>query len=169
MIIETKFVEKPAFTVIGMTETIQPDSCQPPSENAIAELWGRFGQRMQEIPNQLGWRSYGLMLQKPDNGMGAPFDYTAGVQITGECEVPEGMERIEVLAARYIVLTMRGPLDSINDVYKHFWGSWLRENAYEYDGGTRTGKYEFEFYDQRYTNPDDPNSEIDVYFPIRAK
>jgi predicted transcriptional regulator YdeE len=26
-----------------------------------------------------------------------------------------------------------------------------------------------EFYDQRYTKPDDPNAEIDLYFPIRAK
>jgi len=39
MIIETKIVEKPAFTVVGITETIHFDSCLPPSENAIAKLW----------------------------------------------------------------------------------------------------------------------------------
>lgn len=169
MIIETKIIEKPSFGAVGIAETIHFDSCLPPSENAIAKLWGRFGKRIPEIPGQLGWRSFGLMLQNPDNPPGAPFEYTAAVQIHGDVQAPEGMTRIEVPAARYIVLTHRGPLDGISDGFKHFWGHWLPNSPYEYDGGTRTGKYEFEFYDQRYTNPNDPISEIDLYFPIRAK
>lgn len=169
MIIETKIIEKPAFSVVGMTETIQFDPALPPSENAIAKLWERFGKRIPEIPGQLGWRSFGLMLQNPDNLPGAPFEYTAAVQIDQDSDIPEGMVRIEVPAARYIVMTSRGPLDGISDVFGHFWGQWLPNSLYEYDGGTRTGNYEFEFYDQRYTQPDDPHSEIDVYFPIRDK
>ncbi|OBZ15982.1 GyrI-like domain-containing protein [Bacillus sp. FJAT-26390] len=169
MIIETKIIEKPAFTVVGVTETIHFDSSLPASENKIAKLWGEFGKRIPEVQGQLGWRSFGLMLQNPDNPPGAPFDYTAAVQIHQDGEVPEGMLRIEVPAARYIVLTLRGPLDGISDGFKHFWGEWLPSSSFEYDGGTHTGKYEFEFYDQRYTEPNDPNSEIDLYFPIRAK
>jgi predicted transcriptional regulator YdeE len=49
--------------------------------------------------------------------------------------------------------------------FSHFWGDWLPNSPYEYDGGTRTGKFEFEFYDQRYTQSSDPNAEIDLYFP----
>ncbi|SFK97745.1 Predicted transcriptional regulator YdeE, contains AraC-type DNA-binding domain [Paenibacillus sp. 1_12] len=169
MILETKFIEKPAFTVIGITETILLDSSLPPSENTIAQLWGRFGKRIPEIADQLGWRSYGLMLQEPNNGPDAPFKYTAAVQIRQDGDIPEGMTRFEVPSARYLVITHRGTLDGITDVFKHFWGQWLPNSVYEYDGGTRTGKYEFEFYDQRYTRQDDPNSEIDVYFPIRDK
>ncbi|MDF2661698.1 MAG: hypothetical protein K0Q94_4489 [Paenibacillus sp.] len=169
MIIETKIIEKPSFSAVGITETIHFDSGLPPSENAIAKLWGRFGKRIPEIPGQLGWRSFGLMLQNPDNPPGAPFEYTAAVQVQQNGQVPDGMTRIEVPSARYIVLTHRGPLDGINDGYKHFWGHWLPNSPYEYDGGTRTGKYEFELYDQRYTNPNDPISEIDLYFPVRAK
>ncbi|WP_054027753.1 GyrI-like domain-containing protein [Bacillus sp. FJAT-28004] len=169
MIIETKIVEKPAFTVVGITETIQFDSSLPASENTIAKLWGRFGKRIPEVSGQLGWRSFGLMLQNPSNPPGAPFDYTAAVQINEVGDIPEGMILIEVPAARYIVLTLRGPLDGISDGFGHFWGHLLPNSPYEYDGGIGTGKYEFEFYDQRYTQPDDSNSEIDLYFPIRAK
>jgi AraC family transcriptional regulator len=169
MIIETKIIEKPSFSVIGITETIHFDSSLPPSENAIAKLWGRFGKRIPEVGSQLGWRSFGLMLQNPDNPPGTPFEYTAAVQVYQDGDIPEGMTRIEVPAARYIVLTHRGHLDGIGEAFKHFWGHWLPNSPYEYDGGTRTGKYEFEFYDQRYTQPDDPNSEIDLYFPIRDK
>ncbi|UUZ82821.1 GyrI-like domain-containing protein [Paenibacillus sp. P26] len=169
MIIETKIVEKPAFSVIGITETIHIDPSLPPSENAIAKLWGGFVKRIPEIPGLLGWRSFGLMLQNPDNPPGAPFEYTAAAQIYEDGVIPEGMTRIEVPAALYIVLTYRGPLDGIRDAFRHFWGHWSPNNPYEYDGGIRTGKYEFEFYDQRYTRPDDPNSEIDLYFPIRKK
>lgn len=169
MIIETKIVEKPAFTVVGITEAIHFDPSLPPSENAIAKLWGRFNNRIPEISGLLGWRSFGLMLQNPENPPGAPFDYTAAVQIYQDGDIPEGMTRIEVPSARYIVLTHRGLLDGISDAFRHFWEHWLPSSPYEYDGGIRTGKYEFEFYDQRYTQPIDPNSEIDLYFPIRAK
>jgi AraC family transcriptional regulator len=169
MIIETKIIEKPAFSVVGITDTIHLDSSLPPSENAIAKLWGQFVKRIPEVPGQLGWRSFGLMLQNPDNPPGAPFDYTAAVQIYQDGDIPEGMTRIEVPAARYIVLTHRGPLDGISDAFEHFWGHWLPNSPYDFDGGTRTGKYEFEFYDQRYTKSDDPNAEIDLYFPIRAE
>jgi predicted transcriptional regulator YdeE len=169
MIIETKIVEKPAFSAVGITEAILFDSSLPPSENAIAKLWSRFGKEIPNIPGQLGWRSFGLMLHNPDNPPGAPFNYMAAVQIFKDGDIPEGMTRIEVPAARYIALTLRGPLDEISDAFKHFWGHWLPNSPYEYDGGTQTGKYEFELYDQRYTQPNDPNSEIDLYFPIRAK
>jgi predicted transcriptional regulator YdeE len=169
MIIETKIIEKPAFSVVGITESIHFDMSVPPSENAIAKLWGEFSKRIPEVSNQLGWRGYGLMLQNPDNPPGEPFNYTASVQISQDGDIPDGMTRIEVPAARYIVLTHRGPLDGIGDAFGHFWGHWLPNSLYEYDGGSRTGKYEFEFYDQRYTQPDDPNAEIDLYFPIRAK
>jgi predicted transcriptional regulator YdeE len=169
MIIETKIIEKPAFTVVGIADSIQFDSSLPPSENKIAKLWGVFGKRIPEVAGQLGWRSFGLMLQNPENPPGAPFEYTAAVQVGQDSDIPDGMIRFEVPAARYIVLTLRGQLDCISEGFSHFWGEWLPNSPYEYDGGTHTGKYEFEFYDQRYTQPDDPNSEIDLYFPIRAK
>lgn len=169
MIIETKIIEKPAFSVIGITETIHFDPSLPPSQNSIAKLWSRFSERIDEIPGILGSRSFGLILQHPDNSPNKPFDYTAAAQIYRDGDIPEGMCRIEVPAARYIVLTHRGRLDDIGSTFRHFWGEWLPNSSYVYDGGTSTGKYEFEFYDQRYTHPDDPHSEIDLYFPIRAK
>lgn len=169
MIIETKIIEKPAFSVVGITEEIHFDPSLPASQNSIAALWGRFNQRIEEIPGLIGWRSFGLMLQNPARPPGAPFDYTAAAQIYEEGDIPAGMTRIEVPAARYIVLTHRGPLDDISKAFGHFWGQWLPNSPYVYDGGTSTGKYEFEFYDQRYTRPDDPHSEIDLYFPIREK
>ena len=65
---------------------------------------GPIGKRIPEISGQLGWRSFGLMLQNPDNPHGAPFEYTAAVQMDQESDIPEGMTYIEVPAARYIVL-----------------------------------------------------------------
>jgi predicted transcriptional regulator YdeE len=160
---------KPAFTVIGMQEMIHFDSSLPPSENSIAQLWGKFAKRTGEIKNELGSRSFGLMLPNPENPPGEPFRYTASVQIIKEGDIPEGMVQIEVPTARYIVLTLRGVLDEITAGFRYFWGEWLPNSAYEYDGGEQTGKYEYEFYDQRYTRPEDPNSEIDLYFPIRRR
>jgi predicted transcriptional regulator YdeE/predicted enzyme related to lactoylglutathione lyase len=169
MIIETKIIEKPAFTVVGITEKIHFDTTLPPSENAIAKLWSRFNNRIAEIPGTLGRRSFGLMLQSPDHPSGTSFEYTAAAQIVQEGDIPKGMKRIEVPSARYIVFTHRGHLDGISSAFQYFWGNWLPNSPYEYDGGIHTGKYEFEFYDQRYTQPADPISEIDLYFPIRAK
>lgn len=131
MIIETKIIEKPAFSVVGITEKIRHfDPSLPPSQNSIAKLWSRFNKRIEEIPGILGWRSFGLMLQNPDNAPGMPFDYTAAAQICEDGDVPEGMSCIEVPAARYIVLTHRGPLDDINNAFDHFWGHWLPNSSY---------------------------------------
>ncbi|WP_135550474.1 GyrI-like domain-containing protein [Paenibacillus cymbidii] len=175
MVLEIKFVEKPAFRVVGLTESIVFDSQTPPPSNSIAKLWARFGKRIPEIAGEIGSRSFGLMLQNPANESSMCFDYTAAVQIglddtaVSDVSVPEGLVCIDVPAARYLVLTHRGHLDGLGESFRYFWGNWLPNHPFEYDGGVATGKYEFEFYDQRYTRPDDPNSEIDLYFPIRAK
>jgi predicted transcriptional regulator YdeE len=168
MIVESKIIEKPAFRVVGITERIHFDPSIPPSQNSIAKLWARLTERMDEIPGKLGWRNFGLILQNP-NLSPHEFDYTASVQINEDGAVPDGMVCLDVQAARYIVFTYRGPLDGIGEAIRHFWGLWLPNNACEYDGGIQTGKYEFEFYDQRYSNAGDPNAEIDLYFPIRDK
>ncbi|UJF36289.1 GyrI-like domain-containing protein [Paenibacillus hexagrammi] len=169
MILETKIVEKAAFSVIGQAETIHFDPSLPPSENTISQLWKEFNGRCCEIEGQVGFRAYGLVLHKPGSNPNDPFAYTAAVQVSGEASPPTGMIRLEVPAARYAVVTLRGPLDEISQGFQYFWGQWLPASPYEYDGGTLTGKYEFEFYDQRCTTPDDPNSEIDLYFPVRGK
>jgi predicted transcriptional regulator YdeE len=171
MVLETKFIERPAFTVIGVTESIHFDPSVPISENVIAMQWKCFNERVTEIQGQVGGRSYGLILHNPLLPPGSPFEYTAAVQIdpTHEVSIPEGMLKLEVPAAKYLVLTHRGHLDGLGQSIGYFWREWLPTHPYEYDGGTRTGKYEFECYDQRYTRADDPMSEIDLYFPIRSK
>lgn len=164
MIIETKLIRKPAFLVVGMTERVQLGPGVKPSENAIAKLWDRFNERCCEIPHQVGGRSYGLIQQQPDMQPGDPFPYTAAVGVTEFGLLPDGMSQIEVPETLYAVVTYRGPIDGIGEGFEYFWRTWLPNADYAYEG-----KYEFEFYDQRYRNRIDEGSELDLYFPVVPK
>ncbi|MFD0868291.1 DNA gyrase inhibitor [Chlamydia abortus] len=164
MIIETKLVHKPAFRAVGIQEMVHFSAEEKPSENAIAKLWDRLNARTCEIADPVGYRGYGLIHQTPETKPGDPFNYIAAVGVHSFGQLPEGMISVEVPASLYAVVTYRGVLDGLGEGFEYFWSNWLPQSEYVYEG-----MYEFEFYDQRYRNRTDPESEIDLYFPISPK
>lgn len=164
MIIETKLVQKPEFLAVGMRESVKLNPGEKPSENAISLLWDRFRKRCGEISHQVNFRSYGFIQQMHNWKPGDPILYIAAVGVNSLGELPEGMITMEVPESLYAVVTYRGHLDGIGEGFDFFWEKWLPEADYVYDG-----KYEFEFYDQRFRSRNDPSSEIDLYFPVKPK
>lgn len=160
-ILQTRVVWKDAFLAVGEKIRFDPSADVPPSENEIFRLWNRFNERVGEIEHIEGGM-YGLCLLSPDCKPDDPFDYVAAVGVSRAERVPEGMTVESVPGGLYCVVTRRGVIDEIGAAFRYFWDEWLPQSGYVFRDGA-----EFEYYDERYRGNHDPESVMDIWFPIR--
>ncbi|MBW5448322.1 hypothetical protein GE107_19960 [Cohnella sp. CFH 77786] len=159
-IIQTRVVWKNDFQVVGERIHFDPSADVPPSQNEIARLWPRFSDRAGEIEHVAGG-AYGLCLFGPDCEPGGPFDYMAAVGVSRAERVPEGMTAAKFPGGLYCVVTRQGVIDEIGQAFRHFREEWLPQSGYKSRSGV-----EFEYYDERYKGNHDPESVMDIWFPI---
>lgn len=142
-------VERPAFTVIGMEHDDKLGS--------ISDLWVRYLPREHEITQRTeNTVSYGLCIGNADD-----FRYVAGVAVAPGAPVPAGMTMVQVPAQRYAVFTHTGPVTEIVNTFGYVYEHGLEDNGLD----KKTG-IDFERYDEKFTGPMDPASQLDLYFPI---
>ena len=65
-------------------------------------------------------------------------------------------------AGRCAVFTHRGSLRMLPQTFEYIWGTWFLETEEELDS-----REDFELYDNRFLGYDHPDSEVDLYIPIR--
>lgn len=160
-IIQTRIVWKDAMQVVGVKTRFTQSANVPPSENEISLLWSRFNERFGEIDHFAGGM-YGLNLFGPDCVPGGPFDYMAAAGVSRADRVPEGMMAEMFPGGLYCVVTRQGVIDEIGAAFHYFWKEWLPQSGYESRSGV-----EFEYYDDRYRGNYDPESVMDIWFPIQ--
>jgi predicted transcriptional regulator YdeE/predicted enzyme related to lactoylglutathione lyase len=163
MSIETRIVWKDPFKVVGQKIRFTPSQHTPPSENEIALLWQRFNSRGSEIRHFNGG-SYGLCVFGPDMEPGKPFDYIAATGVSAFEDIPDSMTAESFPGGLYCVVQRRGKIDEIGKAFEYFHQSWIKSSEYEYGPGV-----EFEYYDERYRGNHDPESVMELWFPIRRK
>lgn len=150
---EPKIVQKEGFTVVGMQL-----HCVMGQPSNIPQLWGQLMARMGEIQGfaEQGV-SYGVMANY-DEATGG-WDYIAAFSVDAAALVPAGMVRLEIPAATYAVFPCTMP--TIQTTYDTIYQQWLPSS-----GRQHAPAPEFECYGPTF-NPDDPNSQFEVYIPIQ--
>jgi AraC family transcriptional regulator len=73
--------------------------------------------------------------------------------------VPEGMACFEVPGGKYAVFTTTLP--KLGETFQYAYSTWLPQSGYQHADGP-----DFELYGE-YFNPQDPESEFEVYIPIQ--
>lgn len=146
---EPKFVDHPAFTVVGMTVRFEPATAQ----QTIPPLWDRFVPRMKEVRHVPDGRSFGVCWGN---------EYLAGVPVTKVEAVPAGMEARTVPAGHHAVFTHRGPVSRIQETLHHVFQVWLPASGRALDEAAPV----FELYDERFQDQAE-TSELDIYVPLR--
>jgi AraC family transcriptional regulator len=168
---EPKIVRKEGFKVVGMEVTT---TLRSNWENRdIFHLWARFQTRIGEIVDRTDPAvSYGICgdidNEKPKLAeMTEDTEYTdlVSVEVADLDHIPEGMVGRIVPGRTYAVFTHIGPLfpNYLQQTYDYIYGTWLPHSDRELDGG-----WDFEVYDVRFTGVDDPDSEFDIYVPIKV-
>lgn len=148
---EHQIVSKPAFTVVGMRYRGKNE------HDEIAQLWGQFVPRIQEIQDRNpDPATYGVMYDYDETT--GEFDYVAALYVDSASDVPEGMVSVEVPEAQYAVFT--STLPDLGQTYQKI-HQWLEGSEYEH-----APTPEFEYYGEHF-DPEDPGSTMSIYIPLK--
>ena len=153
---EPRIQHRDAFSVIGL------EYYGENKHNEIGEMWGKFNEIANSIPNKVFPMEavFGLCYMLPDDKEGS-FHYIASVSVTSLDKIPAGMIGKMIPASNYAVFTHYGKLDTLGETYHKIYQEWLPETGLK----IRTD-LDFEYYDKRFVQSSD-SSEFDIYISLQ--
>lgn len=161
--VHPKIVKMPDFLVAGLRgETTLRD-------NRLIDLWHNFNDIAHTVPNPApGARGIGVCESCTNGntlyGMSddVPFTEVAGIEVTNLDNLPAPFVGKQVKGGRYAVFTHRGSIARLPQTFEYIWGTWFLVTSEELDA-----REDFELYDKRFLGIDNPESEMDIYIPIK--
>jgi AraC family transcriptional regulator len=154
--LEPRIVERPELALAGVVATA-PDVYQMDFHG----LWQRFESAVPGIRHQVEGAAYELHVQTEIEP--AMHFAIAGVQVTTIEELPAEVFVKVIPASTYAVFTIKF-VDGFEKVYDRMW-AWIETSPYTVDPFV----YDIQRYGDRFTSPEDPESEVDIYVPVRLK
>jgi len=135
------------------------------SDNKTGELWRSFMPRRREIQNSLTSELFSMQVyNRPlDLGnMNQEFEKWAAVEVADFDAIPDGMETFVLTSGLYAVFHYKGS-STDTEIFRYIFGTWLPGSNYVLDN-----RPHFEILGDKYKNAD-PNSEEDIWIPIKPK
>lgn len=163
MTVHPKIVEISDFLVAGLRgETTL-------KQNSLPDLWKRFNKIAHMVPNPVPQiRGIGVC-ESCTNGNNlygmsdsVPFTEVAGIQVNSIDNLPDPFIGKKVKGGRFAVFTHKGSITSLPQTFEYIWGTWFLVTDEELDN-----REDFELYDERFLGLYNPNSEMDIYIPIK--
>lgn len=136
------------------------------TKNKTAQLWGQFGPRINEIKNRVSEDRISMQVFdasfytkfNPDH----EFEKWATVEVKNYESIPTGMKTFTLHEGLYVVFDYKGS-SSDSSIFQYIFLEWLPNSFFELDD-----RPHFEVLGEKYRN-NDPNSEEEIWIPIRAK
>ena len=158
-----EIVEKGKITLVGMPFYGDPFKDQKgwSSENEIGKLWGRFVSKVKTVKNRVGETAYEVHIEPEEYEQTKNFFVFVGVEVDKVDDLPLEMFVKILPPSKYAVFTLKGKEITSNwpdMIYK----KWLPKSGFE-----EAHKFTIEYYDERFKGTDDPESELDIYVPIK--
>lgn len=137
------------------------------ANNNIRELWLNFLPRISEIKNIIDTGRYGIHpydceAKAEDYSEHFTFKKWAAVQVSCYEYIPSGLGRYDLQAGKYAKFTHKGGTKGFQMSMDYVYGTWLPASGYQLDA-----RDDFEHYGERFYGPEHPDSEIDMYIPIK--
>jgi AraC family transcriptional regulator len=138
------------------------------SDIKLRELWNQVNHMHRDIPHLVeGGRGFGICEACNENTLYTMNDWVlftevAGYEVDSFEDLPPQFVRKILPAGKYAVFTHRGSLRMLPQTFDYIWGTWFLTTDEELDW-----REDFELYDNRFLGYDHPDSEIDLYIPIR--
>jgi AraC family transcriptional regulator len=137
------------------------------SNNKTGELWKSFMQNRKEITNNIGTDLYSMQIYAPlffqNFDPNAEFEKLALTEVSDFDHIPDGMETFTLNSGLYAVFLYKGDASNAAETFQYILGTWLPASDYMLD--TRP---HFEILGDKYKKGD-PNSEEEIWIPVRLK
>lgn len=160
--VHPKILELPEIKVAGIRgETTLRD-------NRLQELWGRANSLYSQIPNRVpNGRAFGICEACAENTLYTMnddilFTEVAGTEVSSFEGLTDPFVPKVIPGGRYAVFTHRGTLQMLPQTFDYIWGTWFLTTKEELDW-----REDFELYDERFLGYNHPDSEVDLYIPVR--
>lgn len=139
------------------------------SENKTRELWGKFMPRVKEIKRRSDKDLYSIQQYSKDLKMEmftpqTKFIKWAAVQVLDFEQMPEGIDELIIPVGLYAVFIHKGPVSTFQKTSEYIYGYWIPGSDYMLDN-----RPHFEIMTEDYLGPDHPDSEEEVWVPIKPK
>lgn len=138
-------------------------------DNALPQLWQKFSVMVRAIPNRKpNGPSFGICEVCSEKGTvydmndDVLFSEVVAVEVDKYDNIPELLVPKTLKGGRYAVFTHKGSLAFLKKTYDYIWGTWFINTKTLLDQ-----REDFELYDERFLGYDHPDSQIDLYIPIR--
>jgi len=136
------------------------------SNYKIGELWRSFTPRRKEIINNMNSDLISMVVYKPTHFANFKptneFERWATVEVADFDKIPNEMEPFVLPSGLYAVFDYKG-LSTDNSIFQYILGTWLPSSDYVLDD-----RPHFEVLGEKYKN-NDPNSEEEIWIPIKTK
>jgi len=159
----------PEPVIVVITSKICLGKCLEMSlaDNKVGQLWQSFMPLARQISNRTNTEVLSVQVHPADYFEAfdptKTFEKWAVVELTAvPSTIPEGMDILVIPAGLYAVFHYKG-LSSDSSIFRYIFNDYLPASIYELDQ-----RPHFEVLGDKYKNMD-PNSEEDIYIPIRIK
>jgi AraC family transcriptional regulator len=131
-----------------------------------SELWRGFRTVRPAIAGRIGGESYSVKVYDASYSFSsfdpaAEFDKWAAVAVSGDADLPEGLESLTIPASKYGEFIHVGPASAAPKTFGYIFGEWLPASEFELDL-----RPHFEILPEGY-DPFDEDAEEKVLIPIR--
>jgi AraC family transcriptional regulator len=136
------------------------------ADNKTNELWKNFMPRRREISNTLTNDFISMQVYKPkyfaDFSPTNEFEKWATVEVGDFINLPCDLETFNLTGGLYAVFDYKGS-STDSSIFQFIFGTWLPNSNFLLDD-----RPHFELLGEKYKNAD-PNSEEEIWIPIRQK
>jgi AraC family transcriptional regulator len=164
---------KPRIETLAEKKLIGKRMIMSFADNKTFELWRSFMPRRREIRNNVGPELYSIEVYAPsywnnfdpdaEFDPNVEFEKWAAVEVTDSQTIPDGMETLTIPGGRYAVFVHKGPASTGSKTYEYIFRTWLPNSDFLVDN-----RPHFALMGQKYKH-EDPNSEEEIWIPIKPK
>jgi predicted transcriptional regulator YdeE len=155
---ETKIVERDAFTVVGIATRTSNQLEADPASAKIPGLWQRFFAEgiTGRVTNARNNGTIFGVYTEYESDLSAPYTLFVGCETDGSGDAPGGLTQVNVPAQRYLVFTATGEIpQAVIDAWGYIWNYF--ENTVDY---MRAYTTDFEMYHPSGT-------QVDIYVAVK--
>ena len=138
------------------------------AKNATSELWRGFMPRRNEIVSAEAKRLFSVQIfdrlpYSSDFDTETEFEKWAAVEVESFLpNIPEGMEKLTLAGGLYAVFEYKGTVEQFAPVARYIYSEWLPASGYELDN-----RPHFDILGEKYLGPMNPESEEEIWIPVR--